>query len=178
LDSIKAEFLTLWDGVSTCASSRVMVLGATNRPQTIDPAILRRMPRSFQVPLPNEAGRLAILKLLFVGEHVDTTVDEFLPKLAKYTRGYSGSDLKEVCKAAAMVGIQERTSHYANMRVSGKDADKTIALDKLRPIGKEDLVAALRSVGRTGDAAALYGHEQLYGKEKEEWREAVQELND
>ena len=68
MDSIKAEFLTLWDGVATASTSRVLVLGATNKPQHIDSAILRRMPRAFEVPLPNEAGRLAILNLLLKDE--------------------------------------------------------------------------------------------------------------
>jgi SpoVK/Ycf46/Vps4 family AAA+-type ATPase len=162
LDSIKAEFLTLWDGIATTGDSRVMVLGATNKPQAIDPAILRRMPRAFLVPLPDQAGRLAILELLFADEHVDESLLEFLPHVAQVTEGYSGSDLKEVCKAAAMVSIQERTSAFAKERVMGLGGEgfriRGNDDERLRPINREDLLLALEKVGHTGAAANAYGN--------------------
>jgi ATPase family AAA domain-containing protein 1 len=120
LDAIKAEFLTLWDGVSTSQQSQVLVLGATNKPQTIDVAIQRRMPRTFEVPLPDLSGRLHILQILFRNEQVDETVGRLLPDLAKNTAGYSGSDLNELARAAAMIRIQERTHEFAKRRVSSK----------------------------------------------------------
>jgi ATPase family AAA domain-containing protein 1 len=160
MDSIKAEFLTLWDGVATASKSRVLVLGATNKPQHIDPAILRRMPRAFEVPLPNDAGRLAILELLLKDENVDETVKAALPKLAAATNGYSGSDLKELCKAAAMVSVQERTAEFARRRVMGEaDTEKTDVTTKIRAITQMDLIAGLRKVRRTGEAAHRYGKE-------------------
>ena len=187
LDSIKAEFLTLWDGVATASSSRVLVLGATNKPQTIDSAILRRMPRAFHVPLPNRHGRLAILKLLLQDENIEPAALAFLPQLALKTSGYSGSDLKELCKAAAMVGIQELTSEYARRRVNGDPvlqnkspnsqassstrsfASKNSAAtngtandtkQKVRPISTADLEMALEKVKRTGEDAQSYGDEE------------------
>lgn len=160
MDAIKAEFLTLWDGVSTASQSRVLVLGATNKPQGIDSAILRRMPRAFEVPLPDEAGRLAILKLLFKDERVDPSVMNFLPQLSRLTVGYSGSDLKELCKAAAMVPVQERTAEFARRRVMG-EADPAITgaatFSKIRPISAQDLRTGLQKVKRTGVAAHEYG---------------------
>jgi SpoVK/Ycf46/Vps4 family AAA+-type ATPase len=55
--SMKTEFMTMWDGFQTNEHARVMVLAATNRPWDVDEAILRRLPRSFEVGLPNlEAG--------------------------------------------------------------------------------------------------------------------------
>lgn len=162
LDAIKAEFLTLWDGVTTSATSRVLVLGATNKPHTIDPAILRRMPRSFMVPLPDERGRLSILEILFDGESIDPLAKQFLPELAKLTKGYSGSDLKEMCKAAAMIRIQERTTEYSRRRVMGENpvsiTDKQLTED-LRPISTRDLLSALQKVQRTGEAATKYGRD-------------------
>lgn len=158
MDSIKAEFLTLWDGVATASKSRVLVLGATNKPQHIDPAILRRMPRAFEVPLPNAAGRLSIIELLLKGENVDSAVMVALPKLAAATNGYSGSDLKELCKAAAMVPVQERTAEFARRRVMGEaDADKSDLTKKMRAITENDLITGLRKVKRTGEAASRYG---------------------
>jgi len=169
LDSIKAEFLTLWDGVSTSSNSQVLVLGATNKPHTIDPAILRRMPRAFHVPLPDQEGRLSILTLLFEGENISKDAIAFLPDLAAMTDGYSGSDLKELCKAAAMVPVQERTKEFARQRVMGcgstnesglSDDEGDENMKPLRPILKSDLTAALQKVKRTGAAATAYGRRE------------------
>ncbi|XP_028852637.1 outer mitochondrial transmembrane helix translocase isoform X2 [Denticeps clupeoides] len=66
---MKAQFMSLWDGLETEASMQVMVMGATNRPQDVDPAILRRMPSSFHVGLPNQNQRHDILKLILSGEN-------------------------------------------------------------------------------------------------------------
>jgi ATPase family AAA domain-containing protein 1 len=60
---MKAEFMTLWDGMNT-GESRVVILGATNRPSDIDRAILRRMPKRFQVGLPSSEQREKVLKLV------------------------------------------------------------------------------------------------------------------
>lgn len=172
LDSIKAEFLTLWDGVSTSSNSRVLVLGATNKPQNIDSAILRRMPRAFNVPLPNRQGRLSILTLLVRGENVTQEAVAFLPELSRLTEGYSGSDLMELCKAAAMIAVQERTKQFARDRVMGIESDiariGNVVVEEggdsdedcLRPISKDDLLAALEKVQRTGAAAHAYGEEE------------------
>lgn len=165
LDTIKSEFLTLWDGVGTNPASQVLVLGATNKPQAIDAAILRRMPRAFRVPLPSEQGRLAILQLLLQDETMTTAAQEGLTQLAVDTVGYSGSDLKELCKAAAMVRIQERTSAYAAARTAGGSGstNKTTTLraqlqkkTPLRPMEPNDFVIAKQKVQRTGQAAQEY----------------------
>ena len=49
---MKAQFMFLWDGLSTDAEKIVIVMGATNRPQDLDSAILRRMPATFRIPMP------------------------------------------------------------------------------------------------------------------------------
>lgn len=53
-----------WDGLLTGEQSRILVLGATNRPNDIDPAILRRMPKRFAIRLPDRAQRRKILDLV------------------------------------------------------------------------------------------------------------------
>lgn len=163
LDTIKSEFLTWWDGVGTSDNTQVLVLGATNRPENIDPAILRRMPRAFAVPLPDEAGRKAILSLLFRDESLEKEARDYISKLARLTLGYSGSDLKELAKAAAMVAVQERSSEFAMRRVMGQGSTKSRDIlheqrkKPLRPMTVADLKMALDKVKKTGEVAKAYG---------------------
>lgn len=94
--TLKAEFMTLWDGL--VSSGRVMVLGATNRPGDIDSAFLRRMPKRFSIGLPNKEQRGKILKKLLADVEVGCSIEE----LVEVTEGMSGSDLKELCRDAAV----------------------------------------------------------------------------
>jgi SpoVK/Ycf46/Vps4 family AAA+-type ATPase len=49
---MKTQFMTLWDGLTNTQNNRILIIGATNRPQDIDPAILRRMPALFNIGMP------------------------------------------------------------------------------------------------------------------------------
>lgn len=107
---VKAEFMTWWDGLKSADDSghaqRILVLGATNRINDIDDAILRRMPKKFPVYLPNASQRLKILKLMLKGTKLDhANID--LPYVARVMDGMSGSDIKEACRDAAMVPVRE-----------------------------------------------------------------------
>lgn len=62
---MKAEFMTLWDGMNSSERTRIVILGATNRPNDIDKAILRRMPKRFQISLPDQSQRKKVLDLVF-----------------------------------------------------------------------------------------------------------------
>ncbi|TFY81775.1 hypothetical protein EWM64_g2236 [Hericium alpestre] len=101
---MKAEFMTLWDGLLS-ASDRILVLGATNRIRDIDSAILRRMPKRFPVHLPDVNQREKILYLMLK----DMPLEPNFPmrNLAEYSEGLSGSDLKELCRNAAMLPVRE-----------------------------------------------------------------------
>ncbi|POW07549.1 hypothetical protein PSTT_08134 [Puccinia striiformis] len=101
---MKAEFMTLWDGLAT-GSSRILVLGATNRPNDIDPAILRRMPKRIPIGLPNLEQRTNILNLLLKDINMEDGLS--IDYLAEQTANYSGSDLKEFCRTAVMAPIKE-----------------------------------------------------------------------
>jgi len=101
---MKAEFMTLWDGLLS-GSDRILILGATNRIQDIDPAFLRRMPRQFPLSLPDAAQREKILSLML--REIPLAPNFPMRVLAEYSRGKSGSDLKEVCRNAAMVPVRE-----------------------------------------------------------------------
>ncbi|OJJ46482.1 hypothetical protein ASPZODRAFT_66198 [Penicilliopsis zonata CBS 506.65] len=107
---VKAEFMTHWDGLTSANSlgepQRIVVLGATNRIQDIDEAILRRMPKKFPVTLPPAAQRLRILSLILKDTKVDR--DQFdVDFLVKAMAGMSGSDIKEACRDAAMIPVRE-----------------------------------------------------------------------
>ena len=96
------QFLREWDGLKDLSA---FIMVATNRPFDLDDAVLRRLPRRLLVDLPVEKDREAILKIHLRDETLDESVS--LAKLAKDTPFYSGSDLKNVSVAAAMVCIRE-----------------------------------------------------------------------
>ncbi|KAG7878056.1 hypothetical protein KL905_004530 [Ogataea polymorpha] len=99
--TLKAEFMTLWDGLTS--SGRILILGATNRPDDIDSAFMRRMPKRFPINMPNAEQRHKILEKLL--DNVD--YDFELDKLVQITDGMSGSDLKELCRNAAINSTRE-----------------------------------------------------------------------
>lgn len=101
---LKAEFMTLWDGLLT--SGRVMIVGATNRINDIDSAFLRRLPKRFLIPLPGKDERLKILKVLLKDTKTDTECFD-IETVASQTNGLSGSDLKELCREAALNAAKE-----------------------------------------------------------------------
>ena len=98
------QFLREWDGM-TELSTFIMV--ATNRPFDLDEASLRRLPRRLLVDLPTEKDREEILKIHLKSEVLDPEVS--IPDLAAQTPFYSGSDLKNVCVAAALACVREET---------------------------------------------------------------------
>ncbi|KAH7022478.1 P-loop containing nucleoside triphosphate hydrolase protein [Ilyonectria destructans] len=139
---VKAEFMTLWDGLTSSNSSgmpaRIMVLGATNRIHDIDEAILRRMPKKFPVPLPGKEQRRRILQLILQ----DTTTDPKhfnLEYVSKITAGLSGSDIKEACRDAAMVPVREymRQHRQKGGSISAVDPTQFRALRSDDFLGRE-----------------------------------------
>lgn len=159
--TMKSEFLTLWDGLTTDPDTTVTVLGATNRPYDVDTAILRRLPRAFEIGLPDARGREQILRTVLRQQDLDEDCRRtFLPRLASddLTKGYSGSDLKELCRAAAVEPVRELTRGAVRRAVSGAgDVElrvRTDAIDpRVRPLRESDFLAALRKVKRTGESA-------------------------
>lgn len=104
--------MTHWDGLTSANSTgepqRICILGATNRMQDIDEAILRRMPKKFPVHLPNASQRRSIFALTLRQTRLDTDPAKFnLDVLVKLSAGMSGSDIKEACRDAAMVPVRE-----------------------------------------------------------------------
>jgi len=102
---MKAQFMSLWDGLITDPHKTVIVMGATNRPKDMDSAILRRMAAKFHIPIPDLNQRKHILDLTLKQEVVDA--DFNLDRLAQITDGFSGSDLKEVARSAAVACLAD-----------------------------------------------------------------------
>ncbi|CAK9436245.1 uncharacterized protein LODBEIA_P08030 [Lodderomyces beijingensis] len=113
---LKAEFMTLWDGLKS--NGQIMVLGATNRKNDIDEAFLRRMPKTFAIGKPNAEQREAILSKILKDAKVDK--EEFdLQFIVDNTRNFSGSDLRELCREAAILPVREYIKENYNYK-SGK----------------------------------------------------------
>lgn len=116
--------MTHWDGLTSSTTSgqpeRILILGATNRIQDIDEAILRRMPKKFPVSLPSATQRRRILKLILRDTRLDPVHFDW-ERLVALTAGMSGSDIKEACRDAAMVPVREfiRERRRANLSSSG-----------------------------------------------------------
>jgi len=101
---VVAQLLALMDGLTD--RGNVIVLGATNRPESVDPALRRpgRFDREFEISVPNEDGRLEILFIHTRGMPVNDDVD--LKDLASELHGYTGADIKSLCREAAMKSIR------------------------------------------------------------------------
>ncbi|XP_048712394.1 outer mitochondrial transmembrane helix translocase isoform X2 [Caretta caretta] len=138
---MKAQFMSLWDGLDTDYSCQVIVMGATNRPQDLDSAIMRRMPTRFHINQPALKQREAILKLILKNENVDRHVD--LLQIAKETDGFSGSDLKEMCRDAALLCVRE----YVNSTCEESNDE-----DEIRPVQQLDLHRAIEKMRKSKDA--------------------------
>lgn len=113
---LKAEFMTLWDGLKS--NGQIMVLGATNRKNDIDEAFLRRMPKTFAIGKPNASQRTAILNKILKDAKLDEN-DFDLEYIVANTRGFSGSDLRELCREAAILPVREYIKENYNYK-SGK----------------------------------------------------------
>jgi len=104
-DRVINQILTEMDGMGS--KKNVFIIGATNRPDIIDPAILRpgRLDQLIYIPLPDELSRLSILKANLRKSPVSKTVD--IDFLAKMSKGFSGADLTEICQRACKLAIRE-----------------------------------------------------------------------
>ncbi|CAL5372693.1 unnamed protein product [Camellia sinensis] len=104
-DTVLNQLLTEMDGMT--AEKTVFIIGATNRPDIIDPALLRpgRLDQLIYIPLTDEASRLRIFKACLRKSPISKDVD--LAALARYTRGFSGADITEICQRACKYAIRE-----------------------------------------------------------------------
>uniref|UniRef100_A0A674EST1 Spastin n=1 Tax=Salmo trutta TaxID=8032 RepID=A0A674EST1_SALTR len=135
---LKTEFLIEFDGVQSGGDERVLVMGATNRPQELDEAVLRRFAKRVYVALPTEETRLKLVKNL-LEKHGNPLAQKELSQLARMTEGYSGSDLTSLAKDASLGPIRElRPEQVRNM-----------AANEVRNIRFSDFVESLKKIKRS-----------------------------
>lgn len=161
---LKTEFMIQLDGAATSgwgsdgrvrrSEERVLIMGATNRPFELDDAVIRRMARRIyvgarmeseaQIPLPDEATRYELFKILLKKQKVDLSKEDMVAVLRK-SELYSGSDIKVLCKEAAMGPVSEREWDDAQIR----EVTDLMSIDasKIRPIQVKDFEEAFRVVG-------------------------------
>ncbi|NMJ86694.1 MAG: AAA family ATPase [Thaumarchaeota archaeon] len=103
---VVAQLLALMDGLSE--RGNVIVIGATNRPESVDPALRRpgRFDRELEVGVPNVEGRIEVLQIHTRGMPLADDIN--LKKLANELHGYTGADIKALCREAAMKAMK----HY------------------------------------------------------------------
>ena len=101
---VVAQLLALMDGLTD--RGNVIVLGATNRPDSVDPALRRpgRFDREFEITVPNEDERYEILQIHTRGMPISEDID--LKDLSSELHGYTGADIKSLCREAAMKSIR------------------------------------------------------------------------
>jgi transitional endoplasmic reticulum ATPase len=139
---VVAQLLALMDGM--VSRGHVIVIGATNIPEIIDPALRRpgRFDREIVIPVPNVEGRLAILRIH--SRNMPLSPDVNLDKLASITHAFVGADLEALCKEAGMVALRR----YLSVKDENHLDTILTKLDNLQ-ITMEDFLMALREVEPT-----------------------------
>ena len=151
---IKNEFLVHWSNLQHAAAGnehddleRVLVLGATNMPWSIDEAARRRFVRRQYIPLPERETRSNQLIKLLSRQSYKLTHEE-VQKLIDLTDGFSGSDITALAKDAAMGPLRSLGEKLL-----------TTATDEIRPIGFEDFVGSLKIVRPSVSGGSLKAYD-------------------
>jgi SpoVK/Ycf46/Vps4 family AAA+-type ATPase len=103
---MKTEFLVQLDGAGTDLDARVVIVGATNRPEELDEAVRRRFVKRLYIPLPDEESRSQLFGNLLGNVKHELSVEQ-ISNLVDRTKGYSGADIKSLCTEAAMGPLRE-----------------------------------------------------------------------
>ena len=145
-ERVISQFLTEMDGLEILTN--VVVIGATNRPDIIDPALLRpgRFDRILYVPPPDRESRLQILKIHTKKKPLAEDVN--IEELADKTDGYTGADIASLSSAAVMLSLREHIKKYPNpkeaekhnqdLKINMKHFDE--AMRKIRPFQSRNLI--------------------------------------
>ncbi len=143
-ERVVSQLLTEMDGLEELRG--VVVIGATNRPDILDPALLRpgRFDRLVYVPPPDKKARVEIFKIHTKGKPLAEDVD--FEKLAEKTEDYTGADIAAVCNEAVMLAIREYVQKHPEVDKEAMKKELKLemrhfeeAIKKIRPTPKEEL---------------------------------------
>ncbi|MFX0069717.1 MAG: CDC48 family AAA ATPase [Candidatus Hermodarchaeota archaeon] len=137
-EQVVAQLLTEMDGLEELKD--VVLLAATNRPDLLDPALLRsgRFGRHVEVPLPNKKSRIEIFTIHLKGRPIDENVD--IEKLAERLEDHTGADIRAICEEATLLSIRKAITEnkidilvpesFNKVKISNTEFEK--AIDKVR----------------------------------------------
>ncbi|XP_017075852.2 fidgetin-like protein 1 [Drosophila eugracilis] len=138
---LKNEFLIHLDGAASNEEIRVLVIGATNRPQELDEAVRRRFVRRLYVPLPTKEARKKIIEKII--RQVKHSLDVMeINELSELTDGYSGADVDTLCRYASMAPLRSLTP----------DQMEVIKTHQLPAVTMDDFRQALRVISKSVSA--------------------------
>lgn len=123
------------DGASTTETERILIVGATNRPQELDEAARRRLVKRLYIPLPDLSARTQILNNLLKTDKAEITSNEIC-EIGRLTDGFSGADMKVLCHEASMGPIRAIPSSQM----------KIVDINDVRALNYNDFLAALKRV--------------------------------
>jgi len=142
---LKVELLQQMDGVPSSGAATVMVLATTNKPWDLDDALRRRLEKRVYIPLPDKEGRVEALKLHLKDCKHDPSV---LEELADIMEGYSGADVRLVCREAAMAPMRRLVAEKEPAEIAELKQAGNLEL----VVEKEDFESAIKSTQPSVDA--------------------------
>eukprot|EP00922_Rhytidocystis_sp_ex-Travisia-forbesii_P016238 GHVS01024147.1.p1 GENE.GHVS01024147.1~~GHVS01024147.1.p1 ORF type:complete len:435 (-),score=39.01 GHVS01024147.1:761-2065(-) len=156
----KNQLLQMMDGISSVSGKMTVVVGATNRPEKLDEAALRRFSKRVLVPLPDVSARLQQIKRLIEKDGETCHIEHSeLAGIAKRIEGWNGSDIKALCSKAADFSYDETIAKYGGIcNVPDRSA--------FRAISSADLTNALKTIkpsGNVADSLALIDWSNSHG---------------
>jgi len=157
-DRVVNQLLTEMDGMSSKKS--VFIIGATNRPDIIDPALMRpgRLDQLLYIPLPDFESRISVFKAVLRKSPVAKDVD--INFLAKKTEGFSGADVTEICQRATQLAIRENIMKDAERAERGSD-NMEEAADLVPEITRAHFSEAMKTARRSVSDADIRKYEMF-----------------
>ena len=123
------------------------VIAATNRPWDLDDALRRRLEKRIYIPLPNELGRKQLFDINLRKIHLQPNID--YEKLIKITDGYSGADISNVCREAALMPMRRSLIKNQGRALEELVRDPTFREEIETPISFEDLEKAIKNISKS-----------------------------
>jgi transitional endoplasmic reticulum ATPase len=164
-DRVMNQLLTEMDGVG--AKKSLFFIGATNRPDILDEALLRpgRLDQLIYIPLPDKPSRLGILKADLRKTPIAKDID--MNFMADLTEGFSGADIAELCQRASKAAVREAIEAEARIKAA-KELDPNfganIAADPVPELTRRHFEEALKYARKSVDTAQLEKFEQFRRK--------------